>query len=573
MSSPELISLCSFDDAHQLGELRKISKAGVEVGLFSRTPKEQSTQGAGEYGEFVVVGSRRRAYFAQVVEAQFCEQEASTPTVSKRHYARSAKVKLLATLDFESNRVISGLESFPKLGEGIFAATPELVQAIAEGVFSKAGASNEVTLDIARLSGAGRLPLSVTPERLFGRHCAVLGTTGGGKSWTVARLMEECARYSCKVILFDATGEYNQLAQGVRHVHFGHDRDNQKGSQEIALPYYHLTENDLFAIFEPSGESQGPKLRAAMKTLKLARVCPEVAPSGVILKAHRSKVEYLEEYERHLADIEHPLALFDISKLCAQIENECVNPQSSPVEPLVWGGPNTSDQSNCMPLIGKINDIINSPGLASVFAPGDSVSLIDEIFSFIKNPDQRVLCVSLRHLSFAHNVREIITNAIARTLLELARSNRFRDAPLLLVLDEAHQFLSSELESKIVGFSSSAFGLIAKEGRKYGLTLCLATQRPRDIPEGILSQMGTLIIHRLINDLDRSIVERACGELDSGAAAMIPALAPGEAILLGVDFPVPLMIKIEAATAKPSISGGNFQEHWRVKTRVRVNKL
>lgn len=77
------------------------------------------------------------------------------------------------------------------------------------------------------------------------------------------------------------------------------------------------------------------------------------------------------------------------------------------------------------------------------------------------------------------------------------------------------------------------------KGRKYGLNICLATQRPRDISEGVLSQMGTLIVQRLTNEQDRQVVERACGEIDRAASAFLPNLCPGEAAIIGVDFPIP----------------------------------
>ena len=92
--------------------------------------------------------------------------------------------------------------------------------------------------------------------------------------------------------------------------------------------------------------------------------------------------------------------------------------------------------------------------------------------------------------------------------------------------------------------------------------MCLATQRPRDIPEAVLGQMGTLLVHRLTNDGDRMVVERAAGEIDRSAAAFLPALAPGQALLLGVDYPIPLIIAVTPPSAKPDSSGPDFQRHW-----------
>lgn len=107
-----------------------------------------------------------------------------------------------------------------------------------------------------------------------------------------------------------------------------------------------------------------------------------------------------------------------------------------------------------------------------------------------------------------------------------------------------------------------AFELIAKEGRKYSLNICLATQRPRDIPEGVLSQMGTLIVHRLTNDRDRDVVERACGEIDKSASAFLPNLEPGEAALIGVDLAIPLTVQINQPVRRPDSRGPDFQQAW-----------
>ena len=92
--------------------------------------------------------------------------------------------------------------------------------------------------------------------------------------------------------------------------------------------------------------------------------------------------------------------------------------------------------------------------------------------------------------------------------------------------------------------------------------LCLATQRPRDIPEGVLSQMGTLVVHRLTNDRDREVVERACGSIDRSASAFLPNLEPGEAAIIGVDFPIPLTIQISLPLTPPSSKSADYQMYW-----------
>ena len=133
---------------------------------------------------------------------------------------------------------------------------------------------------------------------------------------------------------------------------------------------------------------------------------------------------------------------------------------------------------------------------------------------------------------------------------------------MLVFVDEAHQFLNRTIGDEEYAARLDSFELIAKEGRKYGLNVCLATQRPRDIPEGVLSQMGTLVVHRLTNDRDREVVERACGEIDKSASAFLPNLEPGEAALIGVDLAIPLTIQIGRPRHSPDSSGPGYQQSW-----------
>jgi DNA helicase HerA-like ATPase len=137
------------------------------------------------------------------------------------------------------------------------------------------------------------------------------------------------------------------------------------------------------------------------------------------------------------------------------------------------------------------------------------------------------------------------------------------------VLDEAHQFLGRSVGDEYSSVKLDSFGIIAKEGRKYGLTCVLATQRPRDVPQDVLSQLGTLIVHRLTNDQDRETVERACGDLDRGAAQFVPMLAPGEAIVIGPELPAPVPVFIRRPVSPPDSKGPQFQKAW-TERRQRV---
>jgi len=149
----------------------------------------------------------------------------------------------------------------------------------------------------------------------------------------------------------------------------------------------------------------------------------------------------------------------------------------------------------------------------------------------------------------------------------MARGNKFVENPLVCVLDEAHQFIGRSIGDEHNHVTLDAFGFIAKEGRKYGLTTVIATQRPRDVPQDVLSQLGTLFVHRLTNDRDRETIERACGDLERSAAAFIPSLSQGEAIIVGPDLPAPLPIMISKPEKgqQPESHGPKYQDFWGVQ--------
>jgi DNA helicase HerA-like ATPase len=282
-----------------------------------------------------------------------------------------------------------------------------------------------------------------------------------------------------------------------------------------------------------------------------------------MIKAHKPKAPFEAACQLAKAELDRPENHFDITKLPLQIEYECVEPFRSQTEIDVWGGGSAHDQAQCTSLINRMNDILHAEELRAIFHPSKEPSILKVLDRFFSDSAVRTLRISLEFLPILHRTREIITNAIARTLLGLARQSRFRTQPLVVVLDEAHQALSSKLSDLSQDFPLEAFNIIAKEGRKYGLTVCLATQRPRDIPEDVLSQMGTFIAHRLVNDGDRSAVERATGSAHAELISLLPTLAPGEAFIIGVDFPTPLRVLVSAPINPPNSRGPDYQKLWR----------
>jgi hypothetical protein len=311
-------------------------------------------------------------------------------------------------------------------------------------------------------------------------------------------------------------------------------------------------------MFRPSPQAQAPKLRQAMKTLKLLELDKSLGVNGTFVKANQPKKTFMDSLKAHSAAVDSDDANFDISKLSQQIDNECCQVGTAETWGVVFG----NDISYCSSLTARISSMISSPEFACIFRPGKTKSLFDALGDFLSDTTNRVFRVSLKNISFASNAREIVANTIGKHLLLEARDGKFLGSPVLLILDEAHNFINRSIGDEFSKYYLDSFELIAREGRKFCLTICLATQRPRDLPESVLSQMGTMIVHRLTNNSDRDIVEKASGDIDRSAASFLPTLSPGEAILIGTDLAFPVSVKIIAPTYEPDSTGPNYQQLW-----------
>jgi hypothetical protein len=432
---------------------------------------------------------------------------------------------------------------------------------------------SKVLLRLGSIDVALESAVSIRPEKLFGRHCAILGTTGGGKSWTTARIIEECLKFNSKIILLDATGEYRDFTGPfVVHAHLGTPVNTAATSHARSLPSTCFVESDFIALFEPAGKVQGPKMRAAIRSLRLAKLCPGVATNGVVKKVDQLKAAVIaaEQQVGVAAKLDDPRQEFDVSKLIAQIEQECVYPDGfgaskGAKDTTKWGG-DSGEVSYCLSLMSRISAVLTSPSFACVFKSPEP-ALTQAIGDFIVN-EQRLLRICLSGIAYEFKAREIVANVIGRHLLNMARNNAFKASPVVVFVDEAHNFLGRQIGGEDAVAKLDAFELIAKEGRKFGLNICLTTQRPRDITEEVLSQMGTLVVHRLTNDRDREVVERACGEIDRSASSFLPNLKPGEAAIIGADFPIPLTIQIFPPVAQPKSDGPNYQKCWQLSPPV-----
>lgn len=537
-------------------------------GAPSASHFETQRYGRGEVGEFVLIEGQLTLVLARLIEVTLPETDRKVFSLdypTKQRYDVVGALQFLGTVRCDNLRVAPGVANYPRIGDRVYAAPHDFVGHIPTLQEISKASKEPLTLNLGSVRGAGDAAVEVRPEKLLGRHCAILGATGGGKSWTVARLLQEVTKHNAKVLLLDATSEYRTLPPAcTMHFHLGAPVDLAPGSQPCSLPAHGFQESDFIALFEPAGKVQGPKLREAIRSLRLVQVESKLATDGILKKQGVAKANIEKAFRMHAKAVENPRTAFDVRMLAKQLMAECIYPDGgtgSAPDSTTWGNVNASDQTFCLPLAARIYAIVSSEAFSPVFGSEDH-PFADRFATFLADEEARVMRMCLGGVSYEYRAREFIVNAIGRAVLNEARKGAFRKQPLLVILDEAHNFLGRSIGFEDAKVNLDAFELIAREGRKYGLNICLATQRPRDLTEGVLSQIGTLIVHRLTNDRDREIVERACGEIDRSASAFLASLRSGEAAIIGVDFPIPLTVQIHRPTTPPASDGPDYQSAW-----------
>lgn len=520
----------------------------------------------GSVGSFVVIEGQEYGFLGRVFELNLPQGERTEITnrsinEEDTQFHPIAKVELLALFDiYKPESIIKTVSRYPSVGSKVFSCSDEQIGAYISAFGIKTDDKDVPFAPLGKLTSNNAL-CNISLNSLFGRHCAVLGTTGGGKSWTVAKLIELASDYTeNKCILIDATGEYNNINENIQNI--------ELGTGEYIFDYKNLSIDELYYLLHPSSKTQVPKLMEAIRSLKMSKLDNNTELSlyykqdsqgnpikGNIYKAKKTKHAFEVFYYNHIVQIEDKSCNFDFNLLAAQITNEC-NWDSDRNNPSMWGDRNETDVSNCISLISRINNVMSTSEYNKIFGfrkdtIPDAKDLREGIQEFL-NGENSVLRLNFSKVSFDYQVREILVNAIGNYLLNEARKGLYKDNPIIIFMDEAHQFLNKSIADEY--FSAKpldAFEQISKEARKYGLFLCIATQMPRDIPLGTLSQMGTFVVHRLINEQDKKAVENAASAANRNSLSFLPSFGEGEALLVGVDFPMPLTIKVNAPQKVP----------------------
>lgn len=564
-----------FDNNYFIGYINYVSPQFCKVHFPSSVLLNKFILSGEEFnggliGSFVTIEGENRGFIGKISELNLPEKERlalSEKAFQSSDFHPTAKIEVLLSFDYyDYENAQRNLNAFPNIGAKVYVCASKFIEQYVIN-FGNNISENTPMINLGTLTSNYQTKVNVSQQSLFARHCAVVGTTGGGKSWTVSKLIEGMVGNKSKVILIDPTGEYKSLAET------SFSTSTTLGKESYYY-YKDLTIEDLFFLVKPAERIQAPKLLEAIRSLKciecnigsISEEYKKATETGVLVKTGLSKREFDKFCYQHTEDIDDGKLSFDIEKLEKQITNECIF-DSDIRNTSNFGGRNENDVSNCVSLITRVSGLRRTGIFQSLFGFGkefdeqNNLKTIIDNFISDKNTEKFLLRIGFEGIGFESQGREIAANAIAKYLLELSRKKRFVNSPIVLMLDEAHQFLNKNVvDQYFYSNSLSSFDQIAKECRKYGLFLCIATQMPKDIPVGTLSQMGTFIVHRLINSNDKESIRQACSSANSDSLAFLPSLGSGEAIITGVDFPMSLSIKVSPPLITPDSNTPQFSK-------------
>lgn len=547
--------------------------------------------------------------------------------------SRSAAGKL-------SFKVQRGVDVFPSVGDPVILPDVRQLTALVEGEDDTAK-----RIFVGRCPTAARAPVYLDPDKLFGRHLAVLGNTGAGKSCSVAGLVrwsldaakrarieaERSCKPNARFIVLDPNGEYGRAFQDfdVRLFRV----DPRPNAEALQVPAWLWNGPEWAAFTGAAPGAQRPVLFEALRRLRTGLGVPgrfETAVKGRI-KRYRNRLKMLVQSGDHLIPGKREGVADDLLKFGEDFDDlvqrsKCteanlkealrnVASRAREVEEEARGAPKRdggywhnfaeakidsisealqeaanvvgldedlapTDEGAPIPFMVselpeyvdalaidhtgrdiaqfvdtlslRIRSLLGGDRLASVIQPTDSVSLAGWLKDYIggnraENGTITVVDLSLVPVEVIHVVVSVIARMVFEALQRYRRKNG-HELPTALVLEEAHTFVHRDLTGDSAPPAgrecARVFERIAREGRKFGLGLVLASQRPSEVSPTVLSQCNTFLLHRLVNDRDQELVRRLVPDGLGPLLRELPSLPTRRAILLGWAAPAPTLVEI-----------------------------
>ena len=509
-------------------EARVVEEFATETPLLTIGNEEML---AANIGSYVVIRQANIAVLAMVFK--MCEKDRFEQ--GKRLSDRFFSLIPVGELK-EDETFIRGVRHYPTPGAKVYAVGLAEINAI----FSQ---FRSYEFFIGQLSAHKDYHLSLDPRALFSRHFAIIGQTGSGKSWTVTSLIQRTIKAMPKsnLILLDLHGEYCwKDDDGNIQSAFPADTVNYVEATELEMPYWVMTYAELIDLFIDRADS-GASIQMAFMREVLQQL----------------KRESAKELGLGVVSVDTPI-YFSLAEMYRQFKN--ANEERKDFGKVTGALFGQFDEF-LVRMQSRFNDV-RYDFLLKPKKRNKSETMADLLREFIgvgtHNSNVTVIDLS----AIPTDVRPAVCAQVGRLAFEFNYWNpRRREFPITLICEEAHAYIPREKNSQYEG-TKRQMERIAKEGRKYGVSIGVVSQRPTELSETMLAQCSSFICLRTTNPDDQDYIRGLVPEAEGDLADILASLGRGEALILGEAAPLPTRVQIYKPDPEPKSNDVDYFTSW-----------
>lgn len=463
-------------------------------------------------------------------------------------------------------------------------------------------------------------------NNFFSNHFAVIGNTGSGKSCTVARLLQNIfyrnssnLPIGAHIALFDVYGEYNKAFSKLNNIdgmgfnNYSTKLDSTEGDI-VNIPAYFLSVDDLALLLDVTSANQLPIIEKTLKLVYIFKNTDEnvsnykndIIASCIldILTSGRTSTQIrdqvivvLTRYNTENLNLDTEISQPGYSRTIRQCLNIDQQGKMNSVQYVVdlleqykkldlgtiKGIPNfvyslddiyyamefalisegvlKSDKMYDLynQLKVRLQQIINSD-YKEYFKTGEFVSKGEYVRKLFKNDrNYQIINFNLNYID--ERMAKKITKILSKMFFDFATSLDDRGAfPIHIILEEAHRYVQNDNDINLLGYN--IFDRITKEGRKYGVILGLITQRPSELSVTSLSQCSNFIVLRMFYPDDLNMIKSITSNITDGTFEMLKSFLPGNALVFGTSFKLPLLVKVDLPSQLPESTSVDISDKW-----------
>jgi len=482
----------------------------------------------GQVGSYLMV-KQAGTKILSMVESMWVESEANG--------RESYKLRLTPLGEFDANGNFDrGVHQFPTAGAELHHVTSWAL----ERIFSD---FSEVYYKVGKLSSFKSIDVYLDASNFFGRHSAILGQTGSGKSWTVTSLIQSALQYmpNAHIIIMDLHGEYgDKKTDDMASSPFPANKSRCMDALELEMPYWLLTYSDLAELLINPDDIYASLQLAFLRT-SLADLRIEANKNSALGHITVDSPVYFSIEE-----------LRDKFELANQ-ETEDFGRVKGPL----FG---KFDQ-----LLVRMNSMMNDSRYDFMLNPKSrtsTASLVDLMRDFVGLGEPKANVTILNLSAVPLDVAPMVTALIGRLAFEFNFWNpKCLEFPIWLVCEEAQQYIPRNADSRYKA-ARQTFEHISKAGRKYGVGLCIVSQRPHEVSETVLAQCGTFLCLRIANPDDQEYLRDMVPDSARGTFSAITSLGRGEVVAMGSAVPMPMRFQMNMPSPPPNSRDVDFAEKW-----------